>query len=100
MATATSIFLQGANAANAAMSAPSLAAPAPVDATQVLAAIAKPQVSDLASLALALDLTQGSVRPVLETLCSEGLVAAVGDDLKLSDSGQRALRYTALSKIS
>jgi predicted transcriptional regulator len=101
MANATSTFLQGANAANAAMGASGPpASTAPVDRSQVLAAISKPEVSNLAALASELNVTVGSVSPTVESLSNDGLVETVDDQLHLSASGERALRYINISKVA
>jgi hypothetical protein len=99
MANATSTFLQGANAANAAASPGGQPAPASsVDTVQVLAAISKPQVVTVADVAAALNITSESVTPVVEILSHEGLVETRDDGLHLSDSGERALRYAEIAK--
>ena len=101
MANATSTFLQGANAANAAMSsaATPFSSAAPVDTAQVLAAISKPEVSNIETLAASLNLSVGSVEPVVEILSAEHLIDQTDHGLQLSDAGERALRYTEISKL-
>ena len=98
MANATSTFLQGANAANAAVGSSTQSSSPVLDSAKVLAAISKPEISSLETLASELHVAPGTVSPLLESLSNDGLVQGDGDDLHLSESGERALRYTELSK--
>jgi DNA-binding MarR family transcriptional regulator len=101
MANATTQFLQGANAANAAVGSSSLSPEPSLDSATVLAAISKPDVSSLETLATELHVMPGSVSPIVESLSREGLIQGSGDgELTLSESGERALRYTEISKTA
>lgn len=95
MTNATSTFLQGANAANAA--SVSLSAAPTIDDSAVLAAINRPDVHDLASLASRLETGQSKIQPAVESLSEQGFVESDGNNLKLSEAGQRALRYMSLT---
>lgn len=95
MANATSSFLQGANSANSA----SAAAAAPLDDSAVLAAISRPDVHDLASLASRLDTGQSKVQPAVDSLLEQGFIEHDGATLKLSEAGERALRYMAITRV-
>ncbi len=101
MTNATSNFLQGANAANAAAGSAAPSSSAPVDTARVLAAISSPEVSDMRTLANALDVTPSNVSPTIDRLSRDGLVIKSDDEkLELSESGERALRYTELSSLA
>jgi DNA-binding MarR family transcriptional regulator len=101
MPTATSNFLQGTNAANAAAVSTSTvghAASLPVDEAQILAAVAEPAVRDLNSLATQLGVAPALISPEVERLSKQGLVEYVGE-LKLSEAGERFLRYADLAGL-
>jgi hypothetical protein len=98
MSRATSDFLESANAANAA--AQSAGGPAEtVDIASVLAALEPEDVNDLATLASRLKLAVESVKPIVNGLARRGLVEFEGNSLKLSRAGERAVRYTSMTKF-
>jgi DNA-binding MarR family transcriptional regulator len=99
MSRATSNFLQGANAANAAFqSAASEGAEQTTDDAAILAAVETPEVHDVNSLAVSLGVTAAIAQPIVQKLAKRGLVELVGASLKLSRAGERALRYTSMAK--
>ena len=96
MANATSIFLQSANASNTAAESSTAS---DIDEGAVLAAINRPDVVDLPSLAVRLDTGPTKLQPTLERLSQQGFVDVDGNNLKLSEAGERALRYMTLTNI-
>lgn len=98
MSRATSDFLEGANAANAA--AQSAGEPAQgADIASILAALEPDDVNDLPTLASRLRMVVESVVPIVRELAKRGLVEFDGEQLKLSRAGERAVRYTSTAKF-
>ena len=104
----SSTFLKTANVPSSApptgLGAASSATPAGVsgfDEGDVLAAVAKPEVSTIESLADALQTTPAAIDPVVTKLSEDGFLnvrSGYGAPLTLSDIGERALRYTGMAK--
>ncbi len=100
MSRASSNFLQGANAANAAaQSARSGPDEQPPEDVDILAAVDLPEVSDIETLAKYLGIEETKVQPAVRKLSRLGLIDIEGEKLKLSRGGERALRYTSLAKF-
>ena len=100
MSRATSNFLQGANAANAAaQSVGTDSSVRPPDDVDVLAAVDMPEVIDMTTLAKQLGVQETAVKPAVYKLRKKGLIEVKGSTLKLSRGGERALRYTSLAKF-
>ena len=101
MSNAAANFLQGANAANAAMAssaAGETARPA-MDENMLLGALLKLEGCDLEALASELGRPVGEVGPAVEKLSSQGLIEACEPGWKLSRAGERALRYMNLAGL-
>jgi DNA-binding IclR family transcriptional regulator len=96
MINTTSSFLQGVIAANVSTSGATSASP-PADEGAVLAAIKRDDVNDIASLAAQLETGPTKVQPTVDALAEEGLVENDGNTLRLSEAGERALRYMNIS---
>ncbi len=98
MVTASSKFLQAANATSAAVTGLS-ASVAPVPAnTQVLDAISKCDVPTTGNLAGHMQTSEDVMARALKTLEAEGLVEIdTAQKLTLTSTGSRALRYAQMS---
>lgn len=99
MSKATSTFLQGANAANAAVSGTSASPPRVLDEAEILAAVENPEAKTLISLAGLLGVGVEVIQSKVGKLAKQGLIEVSGRSLKLSEAGERALRYTSLAKF-
>ena len=99
MSKATTTFLQGANAANAAVSAAASSAPQVLDDADILAAVENPEVKTIVSLAALLGVGVDAIQLTVDKLTKRGLIEVAGRSLKLSEAGERALRYTSLAKF-
>ncbi|HEX8512706.1 MAG TPA: hypothetical protein VF688_06315 [Allosphingosinicella sp.] len=100
MSRASSNFLQGANAANAAArSAKSDPDAQPPEDVDLLKAVEREEVTDIATLAKHFGIDQSKVESAVGKLSKIGLLETKGGSLKLSRGGERALRYTSLAKF-
>lgn len=96
MPNATSSFLQGVNAANAASQAQS-GLPTGLDPTALLSRLAK-GAADVATLAASLGASPGQVLDASGALIAEHLAEKDGEFVKLSEVGERAVRYLNIAK--
>ncbi|HYD36192.1 MAG TPA: hypothetical protein VEA60_01180 [Allosphingosinicella sp.] len=100
MSRASSNFLQGANAANAAaQAAKSDPGGRPPEDVDVLAAVDLPEVNDIETLAKHFGIEETKVKSAVHKLSKLGLIDMKGVNLKLSRGGERALRYMSLAKF-
>lgn len=92
MPNPSSDFLRSANTASWGSEGP------PVDDSAVLAAAASPRVNTLRELADVLQTNPAAIVRVVEKLAAEGLINLSGEDLTLSPTGERALRYASSAR--
>jgi len=99
MSKASANFLQGANAANAAVSAASASSQQLPDDAQILAAVDDGRVTDVVTLSSVLGVAAVIIEPLVEKLVKKGLIESTATSLVLSEAGARALRYINLAKF-
>lgn len=98
MSKAATNFLQGVNAANAAVSGASASSQQGPDDAQILAAVDDERVSDVVTLSSVLGVAAVIVEPIVARLVKKGLIES-GTSLTLTEAGERALRYINLAKF-
>jgi len=93
MANATSQFLSSATPTGSGFG---IQAPSEAD---VLSVAADPDVKDVPTLAVRLQSAPALVEPVVRKLISDGFLTGGPNELTLSESGERALRYAKVAKF-
>lgn len=93
MANATSQFLSSASPAGSGIS---IQTPSEAD---VLNVASEAGVKDVPTLAVRLQSVPALVEPVVRKLVSDGFLTLTPEDITLSESGERALRYAKVAKF-
>lgn len=93
MTNASSQFLRSANSAATGGEFK------PPSDTDVLNAVANPDVKDVPSLAASLGTMPTLVEPIVRRLSADGFLTVTANDMTLSDIGERALRYSKVANL-